>query len=150
VNPATTAWDDGDPAAWSPVVVAYAEHLASAVVQAATDARPIAVETPSARARRINVPVGETLLAQLAGGSRSRRVELIDWAVGDLHVVAVPGEGFHGVETAIRATHPDPLLLAGLSPEWHGYLPRPYTDGYEEGLSFGPDAVSEIVEALAR
>ena len=42
----------------------------------------------------------------------------------------------------------DPLLLAGLAPDWHGYFPLPYTDGYEEGLSLGPDAVAQLVAAL--
>jgi hypothetical protein len=149
VNPATTAWDDGDPAAWAPVVAAYADGLATAVAGAAVPARPIALDTPVARVRTAEVAVGETLLAHLAGASRSRHVELIDWTLGELHIVAVPGEGFHGVEAVIRASHPDPLLVAGLAPEWHGYLPRPYTDGYEEGLSLGPDAVAEIVAALA-
>ena len=63
-------------------------------------------------------------------------------------MIGVPGEGFHARRGRIRATHPDPLLLAGLAPDWHGYLPLPYTDGYEEGLSLGPDAVAELVEAL--
>jgi hypothetical protein len=37
------------------------------------------------------------------------------------------------------------LLIAGLAPDWHGYFPVPYTDGYEEGLSLGPDAVQQVV-----
>jgi hypothetical protein len=149
VNPATTAWEDGDPAAWAPVVAAVAGRLAEPVIRAAAGARSIVLDAPAARVRTTQVLVGETLLAQLAGASRSRRVELVDWTLGDLRVVAVPGEGFHGVEAVIRATHPDPVLVAGLAPEWHGYLPHPYTDGYEEGLSLGPDAVAEIVDALA-
>ena len=43
---------------------------------------------------------------------------------------------------------PSPMLLAGLAPDWHGYFPVPYADGYEEGLSFGPDAVAQVVDAL--
>ena len=64
------------------------------------------------------------------------------------YLVAIPGEGFHAVEAHVRARHDDPLLLAGLAPDWHGYLPRPYTDGYEEGLSLGPTAVAQLVDAL--
>jgi hypothetical protein len=148
VNPAVTAWDDGAPASWSPVVDAFAARLASTVTDAldhtvAVTGSPIAIHT-----RTIRVPLGDTLLTQLAGGARDRAIELVNWTFGDLDVVGVPGEGFHGVEDAIRATHPDPLLIAGLAPDWHGYLARPYTDGYEEGLSLGPDAVAEIVDAL--
>ena len=73
---------------------------------------------------------------------------MASWTIGDLTLVAIPGEAFHGVEDTLRASHPDPLLLAGLAPDWHGYLPRPYTDGYEEGLSLGGEAVAQLVEAL--
>jgi hypothetical protein len=40
------------------------------------------------------------------------------------------------------------VLLAGLAPEWHGYLPSPFTDGYEESMSYGRDAVAAITHAL--
>jgi hypothetical protein len=39
-------------------------------------------------------------------------------------------------------------LLAGLAPDWHGYFPLPFGEGYEEGLSLGPDAVADLVAAL--
>jgi hypothetical protein len=39
-------------------------------------------------------------------------------------------------------------LLAGLAPEWHGYLPMPFRDGYEESTSYGRDAVAAIAGAL--
>ena len=94
------------------------------------------------------MPVGATLLGQLAGGRAERTVELLEWTVGGLQVVAVPGEGFHAVEAELRVRRRDPLLIAGLAPDWHGYLPLPYTDGYEEGLSLGPDAVAQLVAAL--
>ena len=96
----------------------------------------------------MEVPIGDTLLAQLAGGRPTRTVELVQWDLGALQVVAIPGEGFHAVETELRSRHGDPLLLAGLAPDWHGYLPLPYTDGYEEGLSLGPEAVAQLVAAL--
>ena len=38
VNPAVTEWDDGDPAAWAPVVDAYAARLARAIESIARDA----------------------------------------------------------------------------------------------------------------
>jgi hypothetical protein len=148
VNPAVTAWDDGDPASWAPVVAGFAARVAAVARDAATAARPVRLGPPRARSRVVLAPVGETLLARLAGDHGTRPVEVVDWSVGDLRLVAVPGEGFHGVETAIRARVPDPLLVAGLAPAWHGYLPLPYTDGYEEGLSLGPEAVRHVVAAL--
>ena len=49
----------------------------------------------------------------------------------------------------MRTRRGDAVLLAGLGPDWHGYLPLPYGEGYEEGLSLGPDAVDRIVRELA-
>jgi hypothetical protein len=40
------------------------------------------------------------------------------------------------------------VVVAGLAPEWHGYLPVPFTDGYEESMSYGPNAVATIARAL--
>ena len=131
VNPAVTAWDDGDPAAWSPVVEQYAVTLADAV--AAARPRAFAAEALTARSRTLDVPVGATLLGQLAGGRAERTVELLEWTLGGLQLVAVPGEGFHAVEAELRVRRRDPLLIAG---------------GYEEGLSLGPDAVAQLVAAL--
>jgi hypothetical protein len=150
VNPSVTAWDDGNPAAWCSVVEAYAQRLAASIAAVVDRAQPLPLGPFDARRRTVTVPVGETLLSQLAGAAPERSIELVDWAFGDVHVVAVPGEGFHGVEAALRARYDDPLLIAGLAPDWHGYFPVPYTDGYEEGLSFGPAAVETLVAALTR
>jgi hypothetical protein len=148
VNPAVTAWEDGAPAAWEPVVNDFARVLGGCIADAAARARDVRLDVTGARSRVVRVPVGDTLLAQLTSGARERNVELVEWTLGDAHLVAVPGEGFHGVEHVIRATRADPVLIAGLAPEWHGYLPVPYSDGYEEGLSLGPDAVAQLVDAL--
>ena len=40
------------------------------------------------------------------------------------------------------------VLVAGLAPEWHGYLPVPFTEGYEESTSYGAEAVAAIARAL--
>jgi hypothetical protein len=150
VNPSVTAWDDGDPSAWCSVVEAYAQRLAASVADAVGRARPETLAPIDARRRTVSVPVANTLLSQLAGAAARRSIDLVDWTLGDVHVVAVPGEGFHGVEAALRARYDDPLLIAGLAPDWHGYFPVPYTDGYEEGLSFGPEAVETLVASLIR
>jgi hypothetical protein len=148
VNPAVTSWDDGDPAVWGPVVDEYADRLAGALTAIAAGAEPSGNTLHVDAERSIEVPIGDTLLAQLAGGRRTRRVDLVEWRIGDVALVSVPGEGFHGVEQMVRAARGDAVLFAGLSPEWHGYLPVPYGEGYEEGLSLGPAAVDQIVQEL--
>jgi hypothetical protein len=148
VNPSATSWEDGSPSSWGPVVDSYAGSLAQCVADAAATATGIDVTTFTARRRTLDVPVGDTLLAALAGGSATRAIDVLTWTLGELALITVPGEGFHGVEAELRAHHAEPLLLAGLAPDWHGYFPVPYTDGYEEGLSLGPDAVAQLVDAL--
>ena len=54
------------------------------------------------------------------------------------------------VASALAQAVPRTLLLAGLAPEWHGYLPSPFTEGYEESMSYGPEAVAAIAHALSR
>ena len=74
-------------------------------------------------------------------------VELVEWSIGDVRLVSIPGEAFHALGREIAKVRDDRVLLAGLSP-WQGYLPHPYGDGYEEGVSYGPQAVAAIREAL--
>ena len=88
--------------------------------------------------------LGSTLLT---GGREGRTVpvELVEWSIGPVRLVSVPGEAFHALGRAIEeraradGAH---VLLAGLAPEWHGYLPSPFRDGYEESTSYGRDAVA--------
>ena len=63
--------------------------------------------------------------------------ELVEWTIGPVRLVSIPGEAFHALGRAIETrvgegTH---VLLAGLAPVWHGYLPSPFGDGYEEATS---------------
>jgi hypothetical protein len=141
-------WESGDPVEWSPVVETYAARLANAIAPAIARAEPSGVSLRIRAPRRLSVPIGDTTLAQLAGARRTRNVELLEWAIGAVTLVALPGEGFHAVERELLAVHGNQLLIAGLAPEWHGYFPRPYTDGYEEGLSLGRDAVDQVIAAL--
>jgi hypothetical protein len=71
-----------------------------------------------------------------------------------VRLVSIPGEGFHALGRAIEdrviseggdGAH---VLLAGLAPEWHGYLPSPFREGYEESTSYGGAAVAAIADAL--
>ena len=116
-------------------------------------AEPVEASGPTVlRHRTVEVTLGSTLLAR---GRTGRRVpvELFEWSVGPVRLVSVPGEAFHALGNAVEArveregAH---VLLAGLTPEWHGYLPSPFTDGYEESMSYGREAVAALADALSR
>ncbi|MEY2421106.1 MAG: hypothetical protein QOI95_1173 [Acidimicrobiaceae bacterium] len=113
------------------------------------DAEPIEAGGPTVeRHRTIEVELGSTLLT---GGREGRRVpiELVEWSIGPVRLVSIPGEAFHELGRSIEERPGEgQVLLAGLAPEWHGYLPSPFTDGYEESMSYGPGAVAAIAAAL--
>ena len=98
------------------------------------------------RVRTIDVTMGETLLTSGQAG-RHLSIELVEWSIGPVRLVSVPGEAFHALGREIERRGPH-VLVAGLAPEWHGYLPVPFTDGYEESMSYGPAAVAAISRAL--
>jgi len=102
-----------------------------------------------ARERVVDVTLGSTLLTAGQEG-RVVPIELVEWTIGPVRLVSIPGEAFHALGRAIetRAGDRSHVLLAGLAPEWHGYLPVPFRDGYEESTSYGRDAVAAIAEAL--
>jgi hypothetical protein len=112
------------------------------------DAEPL--DTAGPRVERhdsIEVVLGSTLLTAGREG-RTVEIELVEWSIGPLRLVSVPGEAFHALGRAIEQRTPGHVLLAGLAPEWHGYLPVPFTDGYEESMGYGRDAVAAIARAL--
>lgn len=96
--------------------------------------------------RTLTVPA-EGMLAQLLGITEDT-VELVEWMLGSVHLVAIPGEAFHALGRAIDDARGGRALLAGLAPAWHGYLPMPFGDGYEETVSLGARAVSQLADAL--
>ena len=127
-------------------------HIAEGVEAALEEAEPIEASGPSVlRHRTVEVMLGSTLLTRGRAGRRVP-VELLEWSVGPVQLVSVPGEAFHALGNAVEArverdgAH---VLLAGLAPEWHGYLPSPFTDGYEESMSYGREAVAVIAHALS-
>ncbi len=125
-------------------------EVAQAVDAVLLEAEPISVEELSvARHRVVNVTLGSTPLTSGREG-HSVPIELIEWVIGPLRLVSLPGEAFHALGRAIehRAGAGTHVLLAGLAPEWHGYLPSPFRDGYEESTSYGPAAVAAIADAL--
>ena len=97
--------------------------------------------------RNLEVPIGGT---RLAGGrpGDTMRVELVEWGIGPVRVVSIPGEAFQAFGRQVSAARHDKVLLAGLSPLWQGYFPVPYADGYEESVSYGPHAVEAVLSAL--
>jgi hypothetical protein len=115
------------------------------------EAEPVDASGPEvARQRTLDIALGDTLLTGGRAG-RTVSIELVEWSIGPVRLVSLPGEAFHAlgraVEERARATDSH-VLLAGLTPEWHGYLPSPFADGYEESMSYGRAAVAAISQAL--
>jgi hypothetical protein len=127
-------------------------RVAEAVDTVLGDTEPVDGGGPAVvRHRTVEVTLGSTLLT---AGRTGRRVsvELIEWSVGPLRLVSMPGEAFHALGRAVEARVEGggaQLLLAGLAPEWHGYLPSPFTEGYEESMSYGREAVAAIAQSVS-
>lgn len=147
VNPAVE-WDRDDPEGWVPAAAGLGQELASRVVATAAAAAPVDGPLRAHASRRIGAEVGDTLLTALDGGRGRREVTLLGFSLGDVQVRSVPGEAFTAVEAQVLAAVGDRTLLAGLAPDWHGYLPRPFGDGYEESLSFGRAFTDAVIDAL--
>jgi len=133
---------------------AEAEELGTEVAQAVDAVLASADSLPGAGVRavadrEIDVPIGGTLLSTLRPGEETMRVELVEWEIGPIRLVSIPGEAFQALGREVERSRGDRVLLAGLSPLWQGYLPSPWVDGgYEEGVSYGPAAVAAIRAAL--
>jgi hypothetical protein len=128
------------------------EELAEAVAGAVSGALPLEESLEVLRSERVELPVGDTMLARLAPAGASERadVELVEWSVGGARLVSIPGEGFHALGNAVARARSGPVLIAGLAPTWQGYLPVPFTEGYEESMSFGEPFVSAVATELVR
>jgi hypothetical protein len=148
VNPAVTSWDSGDPEVWGPVVDDVGAAIAVAVAEHLDATEPTTGPVAEPTWRTIEVPVGDTVLGALAGGAATRLIEVVSFQVGGITVVAVPGEAFHAAEQQMRELVGDRTLIAGLAPDWHGYFPMPFAEGYEEQLSFGAEATDHVLRAL--
>ena len=121
-------------------------QLARAVHAVLNSADEIASEGPAIeRHHTFDVTTGPT---NLGPGGQRLPVELIEWSLGPVRVVSVPGEGFHELGNQLEARAGGSVLLAGLAPIWQGYLPVPFTAGYEEDTSHGDAFVRTVVDAL--
>src|SRR5439155_15909837 len=114
--------------------------LADAVAEALDDCEPIGSELRVLRAETHDIPLGESGLSALAQ-TDSMPVDFVEWSRGDVRRVSMPGEAFFALGRDIEDARGRRTLLAGISPSWHGYLPQPWGDGYEEGVSFGQEFV---------
>ena len=77
------------------------------------------------------------------------RVELVEWELGPVRLVSLPGEAFQALGREVERARGDRVLRAGLSPLWQGYRPVPWAEGgYEEQTSYGAGAVRAIRHAL--
>jgi neutral ceramidase len=124
--------------------------VAAGVDAVLREAESLPVDGPKVvRHRVIDVTLGATPLTTGREG-RTVPIELVEWTIGPVRLVSIPGEAFHALGRAIEHRVGDAtlVLLAGLAPEWHGYLPSPFGDGYEEGTSYGAGAVAAIADAL--
>jgi hypothetical protein len=147
VNPPPERWAD-EAAPEFGATAALGQDVAAAVGTLLAGARPIDGDAVEASTRWIQAPVGTTPLAALIGAGELLDVELVEWRLGDLTVVAVPGEPFHALVNQIDAARRGPVLIAALAPVWQGYLPVPWGMGYEETVSYGEEAVATIAAAL--
>ena len=94
---------------------------------------------------------GLTLPALLSGTAlRTVDVDLLEWSLGGVRLVSVPGEAFHALGRQIERARDDKALLAGLSPDYRGYLPVPFGKGYEEKMSYGKGFVRRVADALVQ
>jgi hypothetical protein len=122
-------------------------ELAEAVDDVLSSAEDIDAGVAVDRWERFDAPTSGTAMAR-ARGEKPLPVELVEWSLGPVRLVSIPGEAFHALGHAIDERAGGKVLLAGLSPIWQGYLPVPFTDGYEESVSYGRDFVAAVAAAL--
>ncbi len=140
---------DGGANDWFAAVEVAGAALGAAVLGALAETEPVDGRTGVASQRVLSLPVEGSGLAALSGKDGSLEVELVEWDIGGVRLLTVPGEGFAAFAAQVLARRTGPVLLAGLAPHWLGYLPVPFGDGYEEGLSYGAPAVTAILDAVA-
>jgi len=124
-------------------------ELAHAVDDVLASAEDIATDGPAIeRHHTFDAPVDhDTMLGSSVRGDTAP-VELVEWSLGPVRVVSIPGEGFHELGRRIDERAGGRVLLAGLAPILQGYLPVPFTDGYEESVSYGREFAAAVASAL--
>lgn len=122
--------------------------LGAAAIKAAEAASPLSPARLSMTVRRILLPVSEAQQNKAQGG-KPVEAEVQGLALGQLLIVALPGEPFVEIGQRIRQTVGDPVLVAGYSNGYLGYLPtaQAHTEGgYEAVVSpFAPQTEDLLV-----
>jgi hypothetical protein len=132
---------------------ALADQVGTGVAQALGDLLTRTSALPDELAvlppRSLHPRAGLSLMT-LVGRTAFRRtaVELHEWSLGGIRLVAVPGEPFDALGRDVLAARDDRALVAAISPVWQGYLPSPFRSGYEEKMSAGRRFVREVSAAL--
>ena len=126
---------------------ALGRELAEVVAAEAPTAEIMTSSIAVVRSEDLTAPVGSTMLSQLRVAPTTA-VELVEWSLGGARLISVPGEAFHEFGRAIERSRSVPVILAGLCPTWNGYLPVPFTEGYEEQMSLGKEFVASVYSAL--
>lgn len=132
---------------------ALAERLGGEVADAVRDLLTAVVPLPDEVAvvgHRVTRQRAAVTLATVLSGTALRRVdvELLEWSLGGVRLVSVPGEPFDALGNAIVAARDDRALVAAVAPEWLGYLPSPHRKGYEESMSYGRRFVATVSDLL--
>lgn len=124
-------------------------ELAQAVDAVIGEAEPVPIDGPAVERHRVfDAPTSDSLLNR-GRGNRPMKVELVEWSLGPVRVVSIPGEGFHALGHAVDERAGGKVLIAGLAPTLQGYFPVPWTDGgYEEDTSYGRAFVEAVSGAL--
>jgi hypothetical protein len=126
-------------------------EVADAVVGLLGSTERLPDEVAVVACRTVRARTGVTLATAVSGlVGRRVRSELVEWSLGGVRLVSLPGEAFHALGRAVEQARDDRTLLAGLAPTWQGYLPAPFGTGYEEKMSYGKGFVGAVSELLTR
>jgi len=126
-------------------------EVADAVVDLLGRTAPLPDEVAVLARRTVRARAGVTLATAVSGlVGRRVQAELVEWSLGGVRLVSLPGEAFHALGRAVEQARDERTLLAGLAPTWQGYLPAPFGTGYEEKMSYGKGFVAAVSELLTR
>lgn len=150
VNPSRDPHTDPDPGGNWDTAALLGSEVADCVTDLLGSAAPAGAEAGVVSRRVERVRAGLTVPALLTGAAARRvDVELLEWSLGGVRVVSVPGEPFHAMGRDIESSRGDRALIAALAPSYQGYLPAPFGRGYEEKMSYGGHFVRTVHRLLA-
>lgn len=149
VNPARDPHTQPDAGGNWATAAGLGREIADCVAELIPTCTSVGTETGVVRRRVERVRAGVTLPTVLTHNALRRvDVELLEWSLGGVRLVSIPGEPFHAMGRAVEHRHGDRALIAALAPSYQGYLPAPYGKGYEEKMSYGRGFVHAVHELL--